>query len=66
MICASVLGKKDACMYDSGGPLVYQNEVCGIVSFGIGCASDKYPGVYTDVYKVAPFIEKTMKKFLQG
>ncbi|XP_017048440.1 seminase-like [Drosophila ficusphila] len=64
MFCASVLGKKDACTYDSGGPLVYGKEVCGIVSFGIGCASERYPGVYTDVKYVKPFIEKSIKALL--
>ncbi|XP_017080124.1 seminase [Drosophila eugracilis] len=64
MFCASVLGKKDACTYDSGGPLVYKKEVCGIVSFGIGCASKKYPGVYTDVNYVKPFIEKGISALL--
>ncbi|XP_052845761.1 seminase [Drosophila gunungcola] len=64
MFCASVLGKKDACTYDSGGPLVFNKQVCGIVSFGIGCASPLYPGVYTDVHYVKPFIEKSMKVML--
>ncbi|XP_037720413.1 seminase [Drosophila subpulchrella] len=64
MFCASVLGKKDACTYDSGGPLVYDRQVCGIVSFGIGCASRRYPGVYTDVHYVKPFIEKGIKALL--
>ncbi|KAH8364498.1 hypothetical protein KR084_007450 [Drosophila pseudotakahashii] len=64
MFCASVLGKKDACTYDSGGPLVYDKQVCGIVSFGIGCASRRYPGVYTDVHYVKPFIEKGIKVLL--
>ncbi|EDX15746.1 seminase [Drosophila simulans] len=64
MFCASVLGKKDACTYDSGGPMVYENQVCGIVSFGIGCASRRYPGVYTDVHYVKPFIVKSMKALL--
>ncbi|EDV52583.1 seminase [Drosophila erecta] len=64
MFCASVLGKKDACTYDSGGPLVYKKQVCGIVSFGIGCASRRYPGVYTDVHYVKPFIEKSVKFLL--
>ncbi|XP_017095929.2 seminase-like [Drosophila bipectinata] len=64
MFCASILGKKDACTFDSGGPLVYQNQVCGIVSFGLGCASPKYAGVYTDVVYTKPFIEKTMKILL--
>ncbi|XP_016956284.1 seminase-like [Drosophila biarmipes] len=65
MICASVLGKKDACTYDSGGPLVYKKQVCGIVSFGIGCASKRYPGVYTDVIYVKPFITKSVRILLQ-
>nr|XP_036671747.1 seminase [Drosophila suzukii] len=65
MICASVLGKKDACTYDSGGPLVYKKQVCGIVSFGIGCASKRYPGVYTDVMYVKPFILKSIKVLLK-
>ncbi|XP_016977516.1 seminase [Drosophila rhopaloa] len=64
MICAAVLGKKDACTFDSGGPLVYKKQVCGIVSFGIGCASRRYPGVYTNVIHVKPFIEQSIKTLL--
>ncbi|EDW17325.1 seminase [Drosophila mojavensis] len=68
MFCASLLGKKDACTFDSGGPFVYkdasgQKQLCGIVSFGIGCASAKYPGVYTDVNYIKPFILNTIKNF---
>ncbi|XP_030386071.1 seminase [Scaptodrosophila lebanonensis] len=65
MFCAGVLGQKDACTFDSGGPMVYGKQLCGIVSFGIGCASHKFPGVYTDVYYVRPFIEKTMASLLK-
>ncbi|EDV52585.1 seminase [Drosophila erecta] len=64
MICAAVLGNKDACTFDSGGPMVFKKQVCGIVSFGIGCASKRYPGVYTDVLYVKPFIEKSIKALL--
>ncbi|KAH8239257.1 hypothetical protein KR032_002625, partial [Drosophila birchii] len=60
MLCASALGKRDACIYDSGGPLVYHNQICGIVSFGTGCASSKYPGVYTDISYVKPFITRSI------
>ncbi|KAH8239260.1 hypothetical protein KR032_002626, partial [Drosophila birchii] len=62
MLCAGVPGSKDACIYDSGGPLIYQKEICGIVSFGIGCAHIKFPGVYTDVLSVKPFIEQSIKR----
>ncbi|XP_017843344.1 seminase [Drosophila busckii] len=68
MFCAGILGQKDACTFDSGGPIVYesdeQRELCGIVSFGISCASPKYPGVYTDVNYIKPFIEQAMRTLL--
>ncbi|KAK9888571.1 hypothetical protein WA026_000812 [Henosepilachna vigintioctopunctata] len=58
-ICAGLPeGGKDACQGDSGGPLICQeNEkyvLCGIVSWGIGCARAEYPGLYT---KVSCFVE---------
>ncbi|XP_034482687.1 seminase [Drosophila innubila] len=69
MFCAGVLGTKDACTFDSGGPLIYDDintghkELCGIVSFGIGCASPKYAGVYTNVNYVKPFIQMSIDVF---
>ena len=38
---------------DSGGPLVYLEnnsyQLIGVVSWGVGCANDGYPGLYTKV-----------------
>lgn len=50
MLCAGFWeGRIDACQFDSGGPLVCDGLLSGIVSFGRGCALSEYPGVYTDV-----------------
>lgn len=69
-ICAQVAGGgKDACQGDSGGPLVYTNgdgvtpgqnyEHIGVVSWGIGCAQEAYPGVYARTTSVLDWITST-------
>jgi len=59
MICATFAGGgKGSCQGDSGGPLVVNTnegwQQIGIVSWGIGCAADGFPGVYT---RSATFID---------
>lgn len=43
---------------DSGGGLICGDVVKGIVSWGIGCARQDQPGVYTDVYQYRDWIMK--------
>ncbi|EDW60616.1 trypsin beta [Drosophila virilis] len=61
MICATS-SASDACQGDSGGPLVVDNQLVGIVSWGIGCARKGHPGVYTDVALYREWIFKYMKR----
>ena len=58
MLCAGVqnVGGKDACQGDSGGPLAVNGELSGIVSWGVGCAQARYPGVYANVAYLRDFI----------
>ncbi|MEU5693989.1 serine protease [Actinosynnema sp. NPDC020468] len=50
MVCAGYpQGGVDTCQGDSGGPLVAGGKLIGATSFGRGCASAGYPGVYARV-----------------
>ncbi|CAD7082661.1 unnamed protein product [Hermetia illucens] len=58
MLCAGNMnGGIDSCMGDSGGPLICDDKLAGIVSFGKGCARPKLLGIYSDVAFVLDWIK---------
>lgn len=56
MFCATADGK-DSCKGDSGGPLIANNKLIGLVSWGRGCGKAKYPGVYTKISALRSWID---------
>jgi len=68
MICAGGDGKHDACVGDSGGPLLVPGILPGtwtdvaITSWGAGCAVSGVPGVYTRLAdpQIAAFVTDTI------
>jgi secreted trypsin-like serine protease len=67
MLCAGQRSK-DSCSGDSGGPLVHaqpngQWEQVGIVSWGIGCGKEDFPGVYARVTELRSWIDKVMANY---
>jgi hypothetical protein len=58
MLCAGGQPGRDACQGDSGGPIWIDNTdlLVGSVSWGLGCARDGLPGVYSFVPAAEEFI----------
>lgn len=69
MLCAqgrNEKGNTDACQGDSGGPLVCERDgvwtIHGATSWGRGCASDGYPGIWARVHEGLGWIEDIMEQ----
>jgi hypothetical protein len=66
-LCAGGIKGRDSCTGDSGGPLMIVRDgkhwfAAGVVSYGLGCGKEGWPGVYTNVTSYESWIKHTVKK----
>ncbi|XP_007955777.1 kallikrein-10 [Orycteropus afer afer] len=62
MMCAGLDQGQDPCQSDSGGPLVCDETLQGILSWGIyPCGSARHPAVYTQICKYSSWIERIIR-----
>lgn len=62
MICAGYIhsGGKDGCQGDTSGPLVFDGQLIGLLSWGLGCGRPGFPSVYTYVPALQQWIDDTI------
>ncbi|XP_056652926.1 kallikrein-10 [Monodelphis domestica] len=62
MLCAGLDNGQDACQSDSGGPLICNGTLQGIMSWGdYPCGSAQRPAVYTWICKYTSWIQKVIR-----
>ncbi|XP_011180888.1 trypsin [Zeugodacus cucurbitae] len=62
MVCGLAKNNK-ACGAIGGSPLVANNQLVGLISWGNGCGNKGNPAVYTDIPSVSSWITKTVKNW---
>ncbi|KAL0275132.1 UNVERIFIED_CONTAM: hypothetical protein PYX00_003089 [Menopon gallinae] len=59
LLCAGrKTGHADACLGDSGGPMVVDDVIVGITASGFGCGRQGIPGIYTRVFEYLNWIKE--------
>uniref|UniRef100_A0A1I8PTS0 Peptidase S1 domain-containing protein n=1 Tax=Stomoxys calcitrans TaxID=35570 RepID=A0A1I8PTS0_STOCA len=61
MVCNDPRDRTACSIVAGGAAMCAMREVCGIVVGGSACKNEKFSGVYTNVYEMRDFIEKSLK-----
>jgi len=69
-LCAGGEAGRDSCTGDSGGPLMIREgtgpwQAEGVVSFGMGCGLEGWPGIYTNIPSYMTWIRRVINRYLR-
>ncbi|CAH2067216.1 unnamed protein product, partial [Iphiclides podalirius] len=66
MFCLYGDGIRDSCKGDSGGGVLWEDMIVGIVSHGNGCSKKDKPSIYTNVWYFRDWIESRVQRFVKS
>ncbi|XP_014362023.2 trypsin-1 [Papilio machaon] len=66
MFCLYGDGVRDTCKGDSGGGVMWNGMIAGIVSHGDGCSKKLKPSIYTNVWFFRKWIRSQVKNFVES
>jgi len=62
VICAAGYDRRTICNGDSGGPMVFKGQLCGVSTWTFECGNTIKPDIYMSVYVYRKFIKNAMKE----
>ncbi|XP_030369253.1 seminase [Scaptodrosophila lebanonensis] len=62
VLCATAYDNRTTCMGDSGGPLIFDNQLCGIATWTSKCGEGVRPDIFMKIWFYRNFLNNIIKQ----